>query len=349
MKINLELLNEMVQLGYVSVQTHPVLPLRIFKYRPTAQFEKMWNEVTTKCRGLVLDNENNVINNCIEKFHNIEELESLGITIPDLPYEITDKVDGSAILIFWYKNHLIACTLGSFVSDQAKLAQELLNTMYSTLLGNFEIGKTYVMEILAPENKIVLDHGTERRLVLITIRDNETGEDSGPVVSLGFPIVEKIDKTIEQILIDKKREDFINKEGFVVKFSNGFRVKVKYEEYFRLHKIMTGINEKFIWEFMKDDKPLPLENVPDEFFNFITQTRDEFIKQYRITEDTAMMLFKQIPLGITRKEFAFEALKQPKYSSIMFKMLEDKDYSQLVWKMIEPKSTETQKFNSFRA
>lgn len=115
------------------------------------------------------------------------------------------------------------------------------------------------------------------------------------------------------------------------------------------YDLNNGVNEKFIWEFMKDDKPLPLDDVPNEFFDFITQTRDEFIKQYRIIEDTAMMLFQQIPLGITRKEFAFEALKEPKYSSIMFKMLEDKDYSQNIWRMIEPKSTETQKFNSFRA
>ena len=347
MKIDLDLLNKMLDAGYVSFQTHPTYPLRIFKYTPAAQFERVWNEVTTKCRGLVLDDQNNVLNNCIPKFHNIEEL--LPEQIPtNLSYEITSKEDGSAIEVFYYNGHMIVCTLGSFASDQAILAASMLRGPYCHLLRNFDMRKTYVFELVAKENRIVLDYGDERKLILITSIDNETGEES--LLDIGFPVVEKVTKSIEELLIEKERPDFINKEGFVIRFANGFRMKVKYQEYFRLHRLMTGVNEKFVWEFFRDGKPLPLENVPDEFFQYVSSVKSQLETEYYAIERRAQRAFIEVNNpNFTRKQFALMALSEySDVASILFKMLEDKAYDQLIWKMVEPKSTGAPKFNSFR-
>ena len=327
-------------------QVHPTLPLRIYKYTPDLQFSNEWDELTVRCRGLVVDNDGFQYSNPIPKFHNVEELTEDKIPW-SLPYEVTDKVDGSCIEVFWYNEHLIVCTLGSFESDQAKIAKEMLNVNRDRFNAIFERQKTYIFELIAPENRIVLDYGAERSLVLLAIRDNDTDEDflpdEGP-----FPVVERIDKSIEELLLEKKRSDFINKEGFVIKFSNGFRMKVKYDEYFRLHKVITGVSEKFIWEFLRDAKPLPLANVPDEFFNYVSEVKERLEKAYQDIEGGCKILFDCIyNPDLTRKEFALLALKSP-YSSVLFKMLENKDYSQIIWKFIEPKSTDRPRFNSFR-
>ena len=329
-------------------QVHPTLPLRIYKYTPDLQFSNEWDELTVRCRGLVVDNDGYQYSNPIPKFHNIEELTEDKIPWT-LPYEVTDKVDGSCIEVFWYNEHLIVCTLGSFESDQAKIAKEMLNEYQGQFDALFDRQRTYIFELIVPENRIVLDYGSERSLVLLAIRHNETDEDFLPDGSC-FPMVEVIDKSIEEILLEKKREDFINKEGFVIKFQNNFRMKVKYEEYFRLHKIMTGVNEKFIWEFLRDEKPLPLENVPDEFFKYVSEVAVRLENAYSDIECVSLEVFENElhkGIGMTRKEFALKAL-QFSFSSVLFKMLENKDYSQIIWKMVEPKSTDRPKFSSFR-
>lgn len=351
-QFDIQKLDELVAEGKLMVQTHPneFIPLRIYKYTPEVQFSKEWDELTSRCRGLVVDNEGYQYSNPIPKFFNIEELTPEAV--PNLPYEITDKVDGSCIEVFWYKNNFIVCTLGSFTSDQAMMAEQIIFDTVKFIPLVFHADRTYIFELVAPENRIVLDYGSEKTLVLITIRDNETGEECMPdeeFETFPFPIVEKINKSIEEVLIEKKREDFINKEGFVIKFSNGYRIKVKYEEYFRLHKIMTGVNEKFVWEFLRDGKPLPLENVPDEFFQYVTGVKERLENEYNTIESCANAVFSLLNYGdnMTRKEFALQALNY-NFASILFKMLKRKPYDQLIWKMVEPKVTDRPKFNSFR-
>jgi T4 RnlA family RNA ligase len=344
-KLDINKLDQLVAEGKLMVQTEGLL--RIYKYTPETQFSKDWDELTSQCRGLVVDMDGYQFSNPIPKFFNIEELPPE--SIPNLPYEITDKVDGSCIEVFWYGGDLIVCTLGSFASDQAKLAEQMITSEHGYAY-TFDAGRTYIFELVAPENRIVLDYGNEKKLVLLAIRDNDTGKEEPyeELLKVWPHVVERVDKTIEEILVEKKREDFINKEGFVIRFSNGFRVKVKYEEYFRLHKIMTGVNEKFVWEFLKEGKPLPLENVPDEFFQYVTGVKDRLIMDYTAVELSATNSFEEIYyMGITRKDFALQALKKP-YSSVLFKMLEKKDYTDLIWKIVEPKSSEVKKFNSFR-
>ena len=346
-----QILDQYVADGKLICQSHPTLPLKIYKYSLDTVFSRNWDEITSAARGLVVNTLTGfAYTNPIPKFHNIEELPALGIELPNEPYDILDKVDGSCVEVFRYNDELVVCTLGSFESDQAKIARELLNTKYTGSLNEIPSGETWVFELVVPENRIVLDYGAQRKLVLLDIRD-----DNGDyiqwehwVMKECWPdVVEKIDKTIEEILLEKNRKDFTNKEGFVIKFKNGFRVKVKYEEYFRLHKIMTGVNERFIWEFLKENKPLPLENVPDEFFQYVTEVRDRLEMKFENTLDEAEKAFNDICVhGETRKEFALKAIQSP-YRAILFKMLEGKPYDEIIWDMIRPENVGP-KFSSLK-
>jgi RNA ligase len=60
-------------------------------------------------------------------------------------------------------------------------------------------------------------------------------------------------------------------EGFVIRFESGFRVKLKFTEYVRLHKILTNFTSRDIWESLREKRKIEeiLDNVPDEFYQWV--------------------------------------------------------------------------------
>ena len=126
--MNILALKEMIAAGYVKENQHPTEDLFIYNYSETAQFERIWNEVTLQCRGLILDGIGNVVSRPFPKFFNLEEL--VGKTIPSLPFDVYEKMDGSLGISYWVDNEVFIATRGSFTSDQAHKAMELLNTEY---------------------------------------------------------------------------------------------------------------------------------------------------------------------------------------------------------------------------
>ena len=70
----LEILEKYYKNGLLHRQLHPTLPLTIWNYSPKVQYEKLWDEITTQCRGLVTDSEGNVVARPFRKFFNYEEL-----------------------------------------------------------------------------------------------------------------------------------------------------------------------------------------------------------------------------------------------------------------------------------
>jgi len=93
---DIKILDQYVTDGKLICQSHPTLPLKIYKYSVDTVFSHQWDEITTAARGLVVDtNTGLAYTNPIKKFHNIEELTALGIELPNEHYEILDKVDGS--------------------------------------------------------------------------------------------------------------------------------------------------------------------------------------------------------------------------------------------------------------
>jgi RNA ligase len=47
-------IEEQVTLGNIISHKHKTLPLTIYNYSRTCQYDKKWNEFTLKCRSLVL-------------------------------------------------------------------------------------------------------------------------------------------------------------------------------------------------------------------------------------------------------------------------------------------------------
>lgn len=338
-KISISELEHLVSQGFVIKQMHPILPLIIWNYSQKVQYEKLWkiNPLISQCRGLVTDRNGKIVARCIKKFFNIEELEPKDIPVE--PFTITEKMDGSYISVFFYDGQWCVASRGSFISDQSIKARELLFSKYNVL--NLFTDYTYIFEILYPENRIVVNYGDAEKLVMITAFHTETGKEVSikEMVNEGFEIVKSLDEVDDYREIKSMISD--NQEGYVVRFKNGFRMKIKGNEYIRLHRILTNISNRDIWKYLKEGNPLDelLEKVPDEFYSWVRDTESALKLMYDITFNVCHMKFySTIEEGMTRKEAALKIKELPRnFHAPLFLLLDGKNISNWVWDSLYPK------------
>ncbi|CAM5464345.1 RNA ligase [Streptomyces avidinii] len=319
-------LADSIDAGYVTRKSHPELPLSIYTYTRTAQYERVWNEVTTRCRGLVADDTTGAIVALpLPKFFNVGEHESgqpYAPALPDEPFEVYDKVDGSLAVVFHYAGRWRVASKGSFISAQATWAQRRLDGRDTAAL---HPGTTYLAEILYPQNRIVVDYGERRDLVLLAAFGHDGTEvplaeaaahweGIGSVVTVwpAMPIDELIALTESNTLPGGAAATGTQAEGFVLRFASGVRAKAKLSEYVRLHRVLTKVTERDIWRAhgiqrfaglpakqlaqglgstvaeieASDGKPLDalLDQVPDEFDAWVREVIDRIESEAALRE-----------------------------------------------------------------
>lgn len=240
-----------------------------FKYNEPTVISRDWDDVTLNARGIVFDKATgDIVARPFFKFFNYQELvdgegKHTDIYtksvqhgfIPDfsLPFRVMDKLDGSLGIIFWdkYAGRWRVKTGGSFDSDQAKWAQQWFDEHVDTriMLQSF----TYCVEILCKEDVHPISYEKEE-LVLLSVISNLTGDE----LLLGDIklFAEKMGIRYAEVIEFKNFEDVIpyatnlpkDKEGVVVTFQNGFKVKLKGKEFLELQKVFHNLTEKNIWK-----------------------------------------------------------------------------------------------------
>ena len=304
----LEILEKYHNDGLLLKQTHPIHDLTIWNYSPKVQYERLWHTypLLLQCRGLVTNSEGKIIARPFRKFFNYEEyLDNAPEMIPNEPFEVFEKMDGSLGILFNYKGDWIMATRGSFTSEQSiKGFDMLMKYDYERLPKNF----TYLFEILYSENRIVCQYDYED-LVLLGLIETETEDEinlyndedydggirfQNIIRNLGFRIVKKYDGLNDYSLLKSLVSN--EAEGFVIKFKNGFRMKIKGDEYCRLHRILTNISNRNIWEYLSENKPLDdiIEKVPDEFYNWVKSTVKDFEDKFETILGTVITDYWEI-------------------------------------------------------
>jgi RNA ligase len=332
----LSTLEKYYQNGLLQKQTHPNLDLTIWNYSPKVQYERLWDDITMQCRGLVTNSKGDIVARPFKKFFNYEEHKPEDI--PHEHYEVFEKMDGSLGILFNYEDEWIMATRGSFTSPQAIKAKEILNKKYD--ITPLRKDNTYLFEIIYPENRIVVDYGDEEKLVALGTIHTETGDEASydalfTMSGLGFEIV-RLWKTWNEDWKTLQKEISKQDEGYVVRFKNGFRMKIKGDEYKRLHRILTNISNRDIWEILKDGKSFDeiLEKVPDEFYNWVKETARDLTVRFENIDDDYNNIFNSINT-IDRKDFAEKAKNYP-HPSILFAMYDGKPTHNIIWKLLYP-------------
>jgi hypothetical protein len=118
----------------------------------------------------------------------------------------------------------------------------------------------------------------------------------------------------------------------VLLYPNGDRLKIKFENYVKLHKIVSNLSVQNLFDWLKTQKPQDelMGMLPDEFFDWYTRVKmfvDEkidLVKQECLDEFT-----KQVNIDIgNRAQFAAR-IASFKYKSMLFKMYSGTSISDL--------------------
>jgi RNA ligase len=333
-----------VENGHVRMQRHPSRPFVIYNYTEACQYAGAWTPVTLACRGLIADSTGKIAARALTKFFNHSESHAPRLD-PGAAVRVTDKADGSLGIVFHDGDGFAVATRGSFTSDQALHATSLLRTRYCGFVP--PAGLTVLVEIIYPGNRIVIDYEGLDDLVLLGAVDIATGRTHGPeaVPDWPGPVVESFGyATFAEALAAPPRP---GREGLVVHFTEADqRVKIKYEEYVRLHRLVTGLTARTVWDILANGGDLDalIEPLPDEFHvwvrNVAAGLHATVDAQAAEIEAAFTAIVAALPAGWARKEFAAAAVRSEHRSSL-FLRLDEKDYRPALWQRARPAGDRT--------
>lgn len=258
--------------------------LSLFVYTSKCVYEKQWDEFSILARGLILDlADKRLIATPFPKFFNLGEGDSVW---PLGAFETFEKVDGSLIIVFYHCGRWQCATKGSFYSDQALWAQARLE---SSDLSSLDKGTTYLFEAIYPENRIVIRY-EESALVLLGAYDEagfELNYSQLKFVSdaLGFRLAKRFEFQSLHELSESARSLGLIQEGFVVRFADGLRLKIKTDDYLRIHSMISRVTPLAIWEHLVGGADLESirRELPEEFWQdfdqIVSLLREQFDKQ----------------------------------------------------------------------
>jgi RNA ligase len=207
------------------------------------------------------------------KFFNLLEHDSTQYqNLPKCSFTVTEKMDGSLLIGFWHRGEYHTSTKGSLSSDQAKWGLEWLKEHVD--LSKVRKGWTHLYEIIYPGNKIVIDYGDFRGAVLLACVENATGAElpyeelRKEADLLKVPVVPQITGYTDlEALYQYCRGLPKEKEGFVVQFENGMRVKMKGDEYCKIHRLITHMTPLDFWRAWD----LELRDIPKDYMTGIPE------------------------------------------------------------------------------
>lgn len=340
--INIDQLKQLIEQGYIKTKKHPNLDLWIYNYTSKTQWEYHWNDLTMMCRGLVLDANYKIVARPFSKIFNFEEHGANAIPpLPEEPFKAFEKYDGSLGIMFYYNFDWYITTRGDFGSEQARKAIEMMHSKYMEDVPKLDVNYTYLLEIIYPQNRIVVNYGSTEELRLLAAFDTATGIELTQLPKLNkIPKVAvyetqavpklPVKELLQQLKVSGKSYD----EGYVIRFESGLRVKVKFAEYIKRHYTKSHISTIMIWEYLRDKRPVEeLYNAfGDETYYWIKEKVLHLNIHYGLVESSCKQVYKTFP---TRKETAIY-FKEQQYPAVLFAMLDSRDYSSIIWNIVKP-------------
>lgn len=294
-----------------------------FDYTPEAEYEGVWNAFERMSRGLVLDKTTGeILARPYDKFFNLGQHGAYPKT--KIKYFL-EKADGSLGIIFRDQHEDVRVnTRGSFQSEQAVWAT---NYCYANDIEP-PSGCTLLAEIIYPENRIVVDYGEGEVLIVHAVRDNTTGDywsyeaiqeyyaDEFLCGSLTLALRFEFDN-LDACVAYVNSISGVKLEGVVVITEDGERFKIKGEDYLRLHRLVTNITPKNVWELLKaGGYETYRKEVPDEFLKEFDKYAQDILGQVAVWMDSTEELYESTPQEIkegSQKDFALWVKKQPAF------------------------------------
>lgn len=316
---------ELLSLPPYSLNIRKKGNLILFKYSQIASDFSL--EIVKEARGLILENKTwEIVSYPFKKFFNFGEVYADEIDWASA--RVGEKVDGSLIKMYFYDGEWRIGTNGTIDANDA----ELSSPPYRTFMELFDVAAdacgldydrldphfTYIFELRSPYNKIVVPYD-DIRIIHLGTRDNRTCEEVEVDIGIEKPKQYML-SSLDDCIAMAATFDF-TQEGFVVVDKNYNRIKIKSEDYVRVHHLAN--NGSLTRERAID---LVRMNEVEEFLNYCPQ----YTSYIRDTQRRLAMFHNDILFNVnmaliekmdceTRKDFAAVA-KTFRYPTIWFKV-----------------------------
>ena len=218
--------------------------LVLFKYN---QYESDFtNPIVKEARGLVLDARTyEVVAYAFDKFFNYGEHAAADVDWNTAV--VQEKLDGNLIKVFYWDKQWRVGTNGVIFAKDAPLHVNGFNTFHEVFLlaalnSNLDYNRldknyTYMFELCSPHTQVVVKH-KDTKLYHIGTRNNLTLKEVEVNIGVEKPKVFAV-HSIEEAVV--KVNDFGDQfEGFVVVDKNYNRIKIKSDNYLRLHYLSNN-------------------------------------------------------------------------------------------------------------
>jgi RNA ligase len=253
--------------------------LAVYTYTDQCVYTNAWDDVTRNARGHVYDLQTG---ECVAwafpKFFNLNEnAETQTDQLPwDQPYEIYEKLDGWLGVLYRHDGQFKVSTRGSFHSSGARWATAYIQQFDLSCLPN---AATLCFEVIHPEHQIILTYEKESLTILGAFNRFTREEYPRHVVEewaerTGLPIVPLLaHRSLTELLHEQK--EIRDREGFVIRFHDGRRVKVKTAWYLEMARIMNDLTPISVWRSMRQGR------VPEEYLSRIPEELRPLADKYR--------------------------------------------------------------------
>lgn len=356
--LNVHKLTQHCQNGYVRAQKHRELPLVIYCYSRQTVLDQMWDDVTTRTRGLIVHSETGeIIARPFEKFFNIDtesQPQTMTYNLPGTQPIVTEKLDGNLAIYYRLGDYEGIASKGSFHSDHAEWGTRWYRLNVKPCwydCGVWPWGYTPVFEQICEgiEHHVVHYGEGQQGLFLLALISNQTGEELSreelePYLA-DVPGVADYNLSVGAVLSENRT----NHEGYVLTWPAAgcpgrppFRVKVKHEDFLRLQKIKNNATSKNILQAL-------IEGRKDDVIHWASISDGHMEKRIRnaveIFEDSYKTIFNRVSALVrlsletctTRKE-SVTLFNQPHnewISGAAFAMLDQKpNYQRRIWRLV---------------
>lgn len=327
------LLQQAVARGEVTRRAHPSGELFVLNYTAEVQYQQRWHAATRWCRGLIVNPDWEVVGVPFPKFFNWEEYPpEAREQLAQQPLVAFEKLDGSLGISYWHQGEPYLATRGSFTSGPAQLGSRLLQDLLANprFRRQFDPELTFLFEVLSPAHPVIVRYPRDA-LVLLAVFDRQGREY--PLSEFDCPQARALELDFSELYQQARGVDPqapVEKEGYVLRFASGLRVKVKYRNYAWLHAALANVSTKTVWA--------ALRQAPDETYQWVRQVEQERAGRHqRILQDVQADLARiKAKLGdAPRKDYA-GAIRQSRYPRLTFALLDGRDISDLAWRLVEP-------------
>lgn len=249
--------------------------LRVLKYKPKVHYDNLWHlhPLLVECRGLVVDDDYNVV---VKPFTKIFNYGENGTTIDrDEVCMVVEKKNGFLGVATIWNGQLIVSTTGTLDSDYARLAEKWIKPFEASILSNLGEG-SLMFEIVDPSDPHIITEKEGAHLLWYHRNSDPQGDMKVKVGRLQYihiflGIGDHIPSFTTMRFSDAvKLSKTVKHEGFVV-YGKNTTLKLK-SSYYLVTKLFARMKSERLEKVLNSHQPI--QGVDEDYLPVVEYLRN---------------------------------------------------------------------------